>query len=163
MTSSFVLISLSLAIFFSSSQADLIGDVCSKSVNPTLCNSSLRSDPRSRGADLRGLSNIAVDQSISATSAAVKVATSLESGPNKGKAKTCVDTFNSAVGVLNRVKSLLPGGGGGRNLSTEVNAAFSDIGICEGAFGRDYPPQLKNAGYRAQGLVNVLAVIVASL
>ncbi|KAL8490175.1 hypothetical protein ACS0TY_025417 [Phlomoides rotata] len=82
MTSFLLFICLTLA-FFSSSQADLIGDICSKSVNPTLCNSSLRSDPRSRGADLRALANIAIDQSIAATTATVNVATSLESGPSK--------------------------------------------------------------------------------
>lgn len=164
MTSFFLLISLSVALaFFRHSQGDLIGDICSKSVNPTLCNSSLRSDPRTRGADLRTLAKIVVDQSIAATGVTVKVAASLASGPNKPKATTCVNTCNAAIGVLNGVRSSLAGGGGGGNLPTQVSAAFSDINLCDSQFGRDEPPQLKAASFRAQGLVNVLFVIVNSL
>lgn len=79
MTFFFLLISLLLALLYNS-QVDLIVDVYFESVNPSLCNSSLRSNPRSRGADLSTLAQIAIDKAGSATNAILKVTNLLING-----------------------------------------------------------------------------------
>ncbi|KAH6759286.1 hypothetical protein C2S51_019521 [Perilla frutescens var. frutescens] len=159
------LISLSLAIFHDS-QADLLGDICSRSVNPTLCNSSLRSDPRSSGADLRTLAQIAIEKASAATATTIKVANSLaSSGTSQQKIAACVQNCNEAIGVLDQCREILTGGGGGSsgNLPTKATTALTDISICDSEFGREEPPQLKEASSQAQALVNVFFVIANRL
>ncbi|KAI3465248.1 hypothetical protein Pfo_021911 [Paulownia fortunei] len=160
----FLLASLSLA-FLCNSQADLIGDVCSKSINPSLCNRSLRSDPRSRGADLRGLGQISIDNAKAATQTTLKVANSLASGPDREKAKTCVETCGDAIDNLNQCRGLLNGRSRRSisDLQTKGSAALTDISTCDDEFGGSEPAKLKQASRRAQDLVDVLLVIANRL
>lgn len=68
---SFLLISpLSLLLLFTC-RADLIDNLCHEALNPPLCNASLKSDPRSHGADLRELAEIALEKARSATNTTI--------------------------------------------------------------------------------------------
>ncbi|KAI3460139.1 hypothetical protein Pfo_016802 [Paulownia fortunei] len=164
MASLFLLASIVL-VFLCNCQADLIGDVCSKSSNPSLCNQALRSDPRSRGADLRGLGQIIIEKARAATQATINVAKSVANGSNKGKANTCMETCNDAKHSLNDCQKLLKAHDRSSisTLKSAGAAALTDVGTCDDEFGATEPPKLKQASRKAQDLIDVLLVIANGL
>ncbi|KAI3465247.1 hypothetical protein Pfo_021910 [Paulownia fortunei] len=165
MASFFLFASLSLAFLLCVCQADLIADVCSKSVNPSLCTQVLTSDPRSRGADLRGLGQIIIEKAKAATQDTINVAKSVSGGGNEQKSSTCVETCGDAIDNLNQSSSLLKASGGRSisDLQTKGSAALTDVSTCDDEFGESEPAKLKDASRRAQDLIDVLLVIANSL
>ncbi|KAK4486825.1 hypothetical protein RD792_006583 [Penstemon davidsonii] len=160
MASHILLASIVLAFVYNI-QADLISDVCSKSTNPTLCNQALRSDPRSRGADLISLGQIAVAKARDASLATLNVAKSLASGATKGKAESCIENCKDAIFNLNDCSTLLKrfNRGSISDLQTKGSAALTDIDTCDDDFGSTEPPKLKQASQTAQDLIDTTLVI----
>ncbi|KAG8377550.1 hypothetical protein BUALT_Bualt08G0044800 [Buddleja alternifolia] len=162
MTCHLVLATLLLALFLCNSQADLIDDVCSKSTNPTLCKNTLRSDPRSRGADVRGLGIIIANKAVSVTIATQKIVESLPNGANKD---ACVFYCKDAFVYLNTCPDFLKLGQPNLiiALKTAVSRALNDLRTCDAKFGATEPGNLKASSKQAQDYANILSVIANSL
>lgn len=164
MASFFLILPISL-LLISPCQGDLIDNLCHEALNPSLCNTSLRSDPRSSGANLRKLAEIALEKARSATNATITVAKSITDESNKKHVDHCVDLCNEAILDLDRSKNLVGGGSGGRSgdLQSYLFGAAFDLSSCDDEFGEREPSQLKVASREAQDLVDVVFVIVDHL
>lgn len=164
-SSTFLLLISLISTLFIDSQADLIGDICSKSANPSFCDKILRSDPRARGSDLKTLGKIAVGKASSATGDAIKAVKSSSNKSNKEIVSTCVETFNSAIDNLKEAGKLLSFGGGVRkaDLQAKASAALTDITTCDDEFGGSEPPPVAQSSKNAQDSVSVLLAIVNRL
>lgn len=160
-SSLFVLATLSLALLITKSQADLINTICSKTTNPSLCDEVLRSDPRSKGADLAGLGQISIDKGRDAVKAATAVVKT--EGRSKEIVGTCVEVFSNAIHNLKECKKLLKP----RNvesLRTYASAALTDVGTCDNEFGLvGEPSKVRQANQKAGDIVRVLLAIAALL
>ncbi|KAL7154953.1 hypothetical protein ABFS83_03G039300 [Erythranthe nasuta] len=154
-------LSLSLAILSISCEVDLIGNVCSQSTNPSLCNNILTSDPRSRTADLRGLGQILVENAKAATQDTINVANSI----GGGKASTCVSVCGDAIDNLNQCSTFLKRSDRASvsDLQTKGSAALTDVGTCDDEFGDSEPANLKQASRKAQDIIDMLLVVANSL
>ncbi|GFQ02579.1 pectinesterase inhibitor [Phtheirospermum japonicum] len=118
-------------------EADLINDVCSKATNPRLCNQALRSDTRSKGADLRGLAEIIIQKSQAAIRVAKRVAKSVQTSENKPIIDTCIETQNDANDTLNDCMKLLKQAIrkiDKDTLNIQASAAMTDVGTCDDGF-----------------------------
>ncbi|KAL8490179.1 hypothetical protein ACS0TY_025910 [Phlomoides rotata] len=160
MASLFLLASLALA-FLCNCQADLISDVCSIAINPSLCTQTLRSDPRSRGANLKGLGQIAIVKAEAATQNAIRVVKSF-SGKFKAIVDTCVETFNDAIGDLKESSQALKAGNKG-DVQTRGSSALTNAGTCDDEFGGKEPPRVKAASKTAQDIIGILLAIANKL
>ncbi|KAH6764948.1 hypothetical protein C2S52_013954 [Perilla frutescens var. hirtella] len=158
--SSFAIIFVALALV-SQCEADLISGFCSKSNNPSLCDQTLRSNPRSRGADARGLANITLGNALSATQALVRVAKSVSNPTNKEIIDTCIENFDDASDNLKECKALIQKKDKASigTLVTEASAALTDVDTCSDEFGAKEPPQLKQATAKAYTFVQLLLII----
>ncbi|XP_041995581.1 pectinesterase inhibitor-like [Salvia splendens] len=158
------IIFLSLALL-SQCHADLIGDLCTKSNNPSLCNQALRSDPRSKGADARGLAGIALDNSLSTTQASINVAKSVSNPGNKEIIDTCVENFGEAVDNLQEAKPLIQklDRPSISTLQTRGSAALTDVDTCSDEFGASEPSELKQATDKAYTFIQLLLIIINTL
>ena len=155
---------LSLALL-SQCHADLIGDLCTKSDYPSLCNQALRSDPRSKGANARGLAVIAVDNSLSTIQASINVVKSLSNPGNKRTIDTCIEVFGVSVDHLHEAKLLIPkqdrysiG-----TLQLIGSAGLTNIDTCSEEFafrGASIPSELKQATDKAFAFFQLLLIIV---
>ncbi|XP_042065509.1 pectinesterase inhibitor-like [Salvia splendens] len=158
------IIFLSLALL-SQCHADLIADLCTKYNNPSICNQALRSDPRSKGADARGLARIALDNSLSATQTSINVAKSVSSPSNKDKIDTCIENFDDAVGNLQEAKPLIPklDRPNISTLQTKGSTALTDVRTCSEEFGASEPTKLKQATNKAYTFIQLLLIIANTL
>ncbi|KAI5660673.1 hypothetical protein M9H77_19996 [Catharanthus roseus] len=162
---SFQLLFLSLALLFCFTYADLIGDVCSRTRNPTRCSSALRSDPRSRGASLRVLAQISIDIASRSVNSGVSLVTSLKNGAKdpklKGAYSSCLENYQDSVDSLSKANlDLKKGDFLGVNL--QASAADTDIDTCDDNF-KDLklpePANLQAASQNAQDLCGIVLVI----
>lgn len=152
--------SIALALIFQS-EADLVDNLCSQAGNPSLCNQVLRSNPRSKGADLTGLGEIIVEKGQAAVGAAIDVVKSAPpSGGIKGALDDCVGLLTDSIGYLKacvqKLKSHDKNG-----LSDRVAAALTNIAFCDNEL-RDSggePPNVKEADRKAVDIIQVLLVI----
>ncbi|KAL8494587.1 hypothetical protein ACS0TY_025423 [Phlomoides rotata] len=160
MASLFLLASLALASIYIS-QADLISDICKQAVNPSLCTQTLTSDPRSRGADLKGLGQIAIEKGEAATHDAIGVVMSF-SGKFKAVVETCVETFNNAIDNLKESSQALNAGRKG-DVQAKGSGALSNAETCDDEFGESEPAKVKKASKRAQDIIDILLVIANKL
>ncbi|PIN11601.1 hypothetical protein CDL12_15786 [Handroanthus impetiginosus] len=158
-----LILSASLSLtFLYTCQADLIGDVCSKAANPSLCNNILRSDPRSKGANLRGLGQIIIEKAKATDNNAINVANSVKNAGNKDIIDTCIETFGDSISNLNESSRLLNGGDIDA-LKARASAALTDVSTCDDEFGDDEPPKLAEASRTAQDTISPLLVVANSL
>ncbi|KAL8490176.1 hypothetical protein ACS0TY_025907 [Phlomoides rotata] len=157
---SLFLLALTLASI-STCQADLISDVCKQAVNPSLCTQTLTSDPRFRGADLKGLGQIAIEKGEAATQDAIRVVKSF-SGKFKPIVETCVETFNDAINDLKESSQAMNAGRKG-DVHVKGSAALSNAGTCDDEFGESEPATVKAASKRAQDIIGILLVVANKL
>ncbi|KAL1541104.1 pectinesterase inhibitor-like [Salvia divinorum] len=158
----FHLVAIFAVALLSKCEADLIGDFCLKSNNPTLCTNTLRSDPLSKGADARGLATIAIKKAEEATLASINVAKSISNIGNKGVISTCIENFSNAGANLKECESLINKRDVGTLRSTG-SASLTDISTCSDEFGGKEPPQLKEATGKAYTFVQLLLIIANTL
>lgn len=157
MASFFLLASLSLS-FLCNCHGDLISDVCSKALNPSLCTQTLNSDPRSRGADVKGLGQIVIEKAEAATNDAIRVVKSISTEKNKEIVDVCVETFKDAIDDLINCSQLLKKGSKG-DLEAKGSGALTNVGTCDDEFEESEPPKVKMATKRAQDIIDILLVI----
>ena len=126
-----------LSNLFTSAEADLINDVCSGSKNPQFCINSLRSDPRSGSADLKGLGQIAIDLTTRSTKSTKSLVDSLKQHATdtrlKGIYDSCSENYGYSIYDLGEAASLLKSGDYlGVNL--RASAALDDADTCDDNF-----------------------------
>jgi pectinesterase inhibitor-like protein len=165
LSKSFTLFFLSLALLCCFTFADLIDDVCRGTRNPSLCSKSLRSDPRSRGADLKLLGQISIDLATKSAKSGVTLVTNLKNAAKDPKLKgiydTCLETYDDSVDSLFESSVDLKNGDFlGMNL--QASAAETDIDTCDESFTEAHvaePAQLKAASQNIQDLCGIILVI----
>ncbi|GFP97298.1 pectinesterase inhibitor [Phtheirospermum japonicum] len=160
MTSFFLLATLSLSLVCIC-QADLISDVCSKTINPSLCTQTLKSNPSAPKADLRGLGQIIIPIAKAATQNVITISKSI-GGPI---ADTCIETSTDAIDNLDECVGYLKKSDKASisDLQTKASAASTDVGTCDDEFGDSEPAKLKAASQKAQDLISVLLAIANKL
>ncbi|EPS58195.1 hypothetical protein M569_16620, partial [Genlisea aurea] len=139
--------------------ADLIDNVCKTTVKPRFCETELRSNPRSRGANLSLLGQIAIAKASVATKSAIAAANAAKNKKNAEIIDTCVETFGDAIDNLKECKVLIKTHGAKNDLQTKASAAYTDAGTCDDEFGDSEPANLKAASQRAQDLISVLLAV----
>ncbi|PSS30742.1 Pectinesterase, partial [Actinidia chinensis var. chinensis] len=80
--------------------ADLISQVCSKTLNPSLCSDTLKSDPRSATADLKGLGQISIDKAQTNAKQASGTIASLSKQATDPKVKNLINACDRALAAL---------------------------------------------------------------
>ncbi|KAI8005111.1 Cell wall / vacuolar inhibitor of fructosidase 1 [Camellia lanceoleosa] len=148
--------------------ADLIADTCKKSEYPDLCNSTLRSDPRSAEADATGLARIVLEAALikaSTTFDQVKKLLSKTTEPVLKKCLTaCTDLYES---ILEEIPKAIQNAGPDKNEAIhQGDLAITDADTCEGIFS-DGPNKRKSPftanNIAVQHLVAIAEHILASL
>ncbi|PWA68066.1 pectinesterase inhibitor [Artemisia annua] len=160
----FLLTFVFFLIFLSSTSltfADLINDICKQTHDPSLCFSSLKSDPRSTNASLTTLGRISIKNAQKTAKAARKL---IHSSLNSKNYTECISLYEDAISNIKKCKKALKAHDYGQ-LSTFVSAAMTDATICDGSFGRGVqgPPQLKFVSLKLQDLGNIIIVIANNL
>lgn len=145
---SLVIIILLFILLTSSSvsEADLISDVCARDGDPAACEKVLRSDPRSRVANLIGLGKISIEKSEKATRDLIAVAESVETKDNKRYVGQCLDSLGHGVYDINYCKGFLRSGDYDGFL-THAAAGYDAVFFCgDDAFeGKPIPGKLIQA------------------
>ncbi|PIN21098.1 hypothetical protein CDL12_06199 [Handroanthus impetiginosus] len=161
----FLLASILLS-FLCKCQGDSIDDVCSNSRNPSLCDHTLRADVRSRGASLRGLGKIILENAQSSTQATMDVAKSINGNKdNKEIADICIKICNFAIQNLNDCQALLKA----RNresisaLKAKAMTALIDVSACDDEFAASEPPTLRKATSKAQDFISMILAVANRL
>ncbi|XP_058217633.1 uncharacterized protein LOC131328747 [Rhododendron vialii] len=153
--------------------ADLIADTCRKTIYPGICVSTLRSNPRSAGANVTGLVRIVFDTALPKANSTLNLVNELYAKALKAKQTSffeylsnCLNQYKEAVSGLNGCTEYL----GSDNFGTVLHAtqAVSYVLICEKEFialrpigGRASPITAQNNAM--ERLVSIALGIVKSL
>lgn len=131
---------LPLALTFSSPQVasvDLIVDTCKKTLHNDLCLATLKSDPSSQHADLKGLARIALKAANKSASDAMHLITSLQEGSTdhyvEQRLLACTEHYQDAIEQVDDSFGALESNGYS-DLNTWMTAAMSDAEACEDEF-----------------------------
>ncbi|CAH9080379.1 unnamed protein product [Cuscuta europaea] len=146
-------------------KGDLIDTVCAKTLRPASCQQTLRSDPRSKTADLKGLglisTDIATKQAISGKALAQGLVNVSFDQRVKSAISYCLEKYDESVFHLGQCsESLRSGVYGGLNF--EASSAGNSIEACEDGFAdlpRPEPRQLQAANSNLQGVCDIVLVI----
>ncbi|KAK4434344.1 hypothetical protein Salat_0597200 [Sesamum alatum] len=126
----------------------------------------LWSYPASVESDPRADAQAVIQQALAATQAVIQAAKSVETGANKQKVATCIETSRDAIDNLGDCKVLLPRARDAFSIDTvktRASAALSDVGTCDDEFGASEPPQVKAATKKATALISQLLQILSKL
>ncbi|KAI8004665.1 Pectinesterase inhibitor [Camellia lanceoleosa] len=130
----FVLLSLNYH-----SHADLIADTCKKSEYPDLCNSTLRSDPRSAKADAKGLTRIMLEVALTKASTTFNQVKNLLSKTTEPVLKRCLaicaDMYDSIVEEI--PKAIQNVGLDNNEANHQADLALTDVDTCESIFSEE--------------------------
>ncbi|GFP97705.1 pectinesterase inhibitor [Phtheirospermum japonicum] len=154
---SFVLLLQLLCLFLQTNGA-IVDIVCGQTKNPSLCSSSLGSDPRSKSAALPQLAQIAIDMAeYDATQAKIKIHSYLISAkiPKlKGLYAQCENLYLDALGALRDAPAQLEGRQYGELSKTGVRVR-AQVDGCEAAFNNNSPfkPENQLVGVLADAIV----------
>ncbi|XP_028793788.1 pectinesterase inhibitor-like [Neltuma alba] len=126
---------------------DLIDQVCQKTRNPSLCESTLESDPKSAGSDTKGLAHIVCDKSLdNANETLYKVVPELV---GKAREKAVVDKLQSCrliyAVIVTDVSSAVAQLDSGKNdvALSYLEIAANGTDSCEKVFTL-VPPKMKS-------------------
>ncbi|CAH9129564.1 unnamed protein product [Cuscuta epithymum] len=152
-------------VSFTTVNGDLIDTVCAKTLRPASCQQTLRSDPRSTTADLKGLGLVSVDiatkQAISGKALAQGLLNVNFDQRVKSAISSCLEKYDDSVFYLGQCsESLRSGNYGGLNF--EASSAGNSIGACEDGFAdlpKPEPRQLEAANSNLQGVCDIVLVI----
>ncbi|KAM7463182.1 hypothetical protein LguiA_031303 [Lonicera macranthoides] len=164
---SFLFIGLALASPVKQKAAannDLVSQICSKTINPSVCLATLRSDPRSAKADLRELGHISINLARnSAKSTITLIGTLSEKAKDpilKERLTSCSGNYLDAVSDLDDAEeSLSSGDFPGMNI--RASAASDGPDDCDDEFNTRpaEPPQLKTRGEILKYICSAVLVI----
>ncbi|KAI8005112.1 Pectinesterase inhibitor [Camellia lanceoleosa] len=159
----FVLLSLNYH-----SHADLIADTCKKSEYPDLCNSTLRSDPRSAKVDATGLARIMLEAALTKASTTFNQAKKLLSKTTEPVLKECLTlcTDNYKLIIEEIPKAIQNVGSDNSEAIHQADLALTDVDTCESIFSEE--PNKRKSPLTAnnnvvQHLVAIAEDILASL
>ncbi|KAF7145923.1 hypothetical protein RHSIM_Rhsim04G0244000 [Rhododendron simsii] len=152
----------------------LINQICSQTLNPSLCLQVLESDTRSTRADLRGLGKISIDIARKDAKQMSNLVTSLKKEATNSSLKErydyCVELYGDAVDDLNGVgqilnkKVLCPLDIS--NFRVQASTACSEPNFCEDGFDEGWlqnePSKLKEGSKKYFNLCEIVLVIGAS-
>ncbi|XP_057784933.1 uncharacterized protein LOC131002446 [Salvia miltiorrhiza] len=166
----FLLASLSILGWSWSCHADMIADICSQShtISPVTCARTLRSDPRSRGAYLNTLGQIAIKKAKVAVKNTATVAKSVTNLNNMGAVSVCVRVCSSAIDDLNTIAEMLKHSDKSHknDIPITLSAAATFVETCDDTFAENLggePAEVKEASTIAQGLILVVLIIAGML
>ncbi|CAM8950701.1 hypothetical protein QQ045_018216 [Rhodiola kirilowii] len=164
-TSTLVMFLSSLLIFISTSNAispGSISQICSRSINPRLCFSTLNSNPRVASSDLKGVGAIVLDISNSKASQTKSIIPSLAakaSNPTlKQRYNECLRDYNEVVVVIAKAKQAL-GANDPRTVNIRVSAAQTEIGDCVDSFSSP-PRDSSDLTKRSRDLFDTLSIVL---
>ncbi|CAH9114949.1 unnamed protein product [Cuscuta epithymum] len=145
--------------------ADLIDTVCAKTQHSSICQKALRSDPRSKNADLKGLGFISIDVTTSKAKSGKTLVQSLLDKSTDPKEKSalssCLENYGDSIDMLGECSDALKNGDY-TGMNVKASAALDDIGTCDDGFkdlGKPEPAQLKDASFNAQSDCEIILVI----
>ncbi|CAH9114945.1 unnamed protein product [Cuscuta epithymum] len=163
-----------LSIFFSffvalisitNVNGDLIDTVCAKTQRPPFCQQTLRADPRSKTADLKGLGFISIDITTKQANSGKTLVQSLLNGAVDQKVKSalssCLENYGDSIDTLGECSDALKSGDYG-GLNIKASSALDSFGTCDDGFSdfsKPEPPQLKDASSNLQGICDIILVI----
>ncbi|THG18100.1 cell wall / vacuolar inhibitor of fructosidase 1-like [Camellia sinensis] len=150
------------------SRADLIADTCKKSEFPDLCNSTLRSDPRSAKADAKGLALIMLEVALTKASTTFNQVKKLLSKTTEPVLKECLSLCAHLYeSIIQEIPKAIQNVGSNNNEAIhQGDLAITDADTCEGIFNEE--PNKRKSPFTAnniavQHLVGIAEDILASL
>ncbi|MED6169961.1 hypothetical protein PIB30_026008 [Stylosanthes scabra] len=141
---------------------NLIESTCRRTPNYNVCIQSLKSNPASLGADIRGLAQIMVKVMASKANDAINIIHQLQrgSGPSSGLT-SCAGKYNAIlVGDIPQATQALQGGNP-KFAESAANDAANEATFCENGFGGRSPLTTQNNAMRDVSVVT--AAIVRNL
>ncbi|KAI7979142.1 Cell wall / vacuolar inhibitor of fructosidase 2 [Camellia lanceoleosa] len=150
------------------SHVDLIPDTCNKSEYPDLCNSTLRSDPRSAKADATGLARIMLEAALIKASTTFDQVKKLLSKTTEPVLKQCLIDCTELYGLIVKEipKAIQNVGSDNNEAIHQGDSAITNADTCEGIFS-DEPNKRKSPitanNIAVQHLVAIAEHILASL
>ncbi|XP_049393530.1 pectinesterase inhibitor-like [Solanum stenotomum] len=149
-------------------KADLIDEICSKTVIKDVCYYALREDPRSKGANPEDLMAIVIDLTQKNATFTCNLVSTLLKETTDPKLKTrytlCLGNFNKASNILVKFPNLLRSKDY-YGLSANASAAIREPSNCDNNF-LEPPvevPELREASDNLRGLIDVILVLVGFL
>lgn len=138
--------------------ADLVGDICAKSRNPSFCLDFFKSD---HSATLVNLGIKSIDRARSSAGDTKKLIDSLVKGTTdpslKSKYRSCSDNYDDAVSNLDDARKSL---NDPSTLNIKVSAAMTDVDTCEDGIGKTaVNPKLKDGNDFLTNVCSVALVI----
>ncbi|XP_059630023.1 pectinesterase inhibitor-like [Cornus florida] len=143
---------------------ELITSICSSTTNPSLCVQSLKSDPRTASADLKGLGAISIDIAQSNAKSTLNMIVSLvkqTTDPKlKGRYDTCRENYDDSVSDFDECRKFLKSGDYA-SLNTYASSALDGPDTCNDGFEGPpaEPPQLQAANKKLEGLCSIVLAI----
>ncbi|CAH9080381.1 unnamed protein product [Cuscuta europaea] len=160
-----ILFAFLVALITRNVNADLIDTVCAKTQHPPICQKALRSDPRSKNADLKGLGFISIDITTDKAKSGKTLVQSLMGKSTDPKEKSalssCLENYGDSIDTLGECPDLLKSGDY-NGVNVKASSALDDIGTCDDGFedlGKPEPAQLKDASFNAQAVCEIILVI----
>jgi pectinesterase inhibitor-like protein len=152
---SVMLLSLLLVTSLSSTliSANLVDDVCKKTINPSLCKSSLKSDAH----DLTALGHAGIEL----VQATAETAKGIAASGDSEIFKTCEKNYDEVLNRINEAKKALKSRDFG-GLNIIVSAAITDVQTCDDSFAEakvQQTPALNQANEKIKAVGSALLVI----
>ncbi|CAH9129563.1 unnamed protein product [Cuscuta epithymum] len=149
--------------------ADLVGRICVKARRPDTCTRALRSDPRTKTADMKELATIAIEVSMKHAKTSHALVESLLKGAknpeSKSRYSSCLDNYEDSVEALGRCLDFLKVKDYG-SLDSYASAALDFPETCdqdfEDAAARE-SGKLKAASTKLQDLCDVVLIVSSKL
>ncbi|XP_059306920.1 pectinesterase inhibitor-like [Lycium ferocissimum] len=147
-------------------EADILDDVCPKTINPQLCFQVLKNDPYVYKGDIQNLLSIALSIAQDNTTSTYNLVQSLIQQPiTDPKVKTqltnCLNNYKDAGDKLESCNDLLRTADY-RKISLLASGALNDSRTCDQGFGQS-PAQLKQLSQTVQEFSNLVFVIAYDL
>ncbi|KAI8028569.1 Cell wall / vacuolar inhibitor of fructosidase 2 [Camellia lanceoleosa] len=145
-----------------------LADTCKKSEFPDLCNSTLRSDPRSAKADAKGLALIMLEVALTKASTTFNQVKKLLSKATEPVLKECLTLCTHLYGsIVEEIPKAIQNVGSDNNEAIhQGDLAITDADTCEGIFSEE-PNKRKSPitanNIAVQHLVGIAEDILASL
>lgn len=146
------------------SSNDLIHQVCQKTSNPSLCESTLKSDPKSEGADTKGLAHITSDKSLESANETLNKVIPALVGKAKEKAvadklQNCRIIYALIVSDISSASAQLEASGKNEVALSYLELAANGTDSCEKVFTLVPPKMNSPLSDRNNPLVALIRVV----
>ncbi|XP_070048165.1 pectinesterase inhibitor-like [Nicotiana tomentosiformis] len=146
--------------------ADILDDVCPKTINPQLCFHVLKNDPYVYKGDIHSLVSISLSVAQDNTTSTYNLVKSLLQQPIKdpnlkAQLTNCLNNYKDAGDKLESCSNLFRTDDY-REINLLASAAFNDSRACDQGFGEP-PAQLKQLSQTVQEFSDLVSVIAYDL